>query len=137
MKLFSSTLLGRLTFIVLPLVIAISCKKDDDAPPPTVPAVTTTPLTNITSSSATAGGTILTNGNAAITQSGIVWSKTNNTPTLTDSVVAGITVSGTFTTNITGLDFNNTYYFRAFATNSVGTGYGSVVTLTTASDSVR
>lgn len=137
MKLLFSPLLIRLTFIGLPLMIAVSCKKSDSAPPPTAPAVTTTALTNITTSSATTGGTILTNGNAAITQSGIVWSKTNATPTLTDSVIAGTTASGSFTTNLTGLDFNRTYYIRAFATNSVGTAYGDVVTLNTTNDTTK
>jgi uncharacterized protein (TIGR02145 family) len=136
MKLFSSTLLVRLTCIGLPLLIAVSCKKDDDAPP-TAPAVTTTPLTNISTSSATTGGTILTNGNAAVTQSGIVWSKTNATPTLTDSVIAGTTASGSFTINLTGLDFNRIYYIRAFATNSVGTAYGDMVTLNTTNDTSK
>jgi uncharacterized protein (TIGR02145 family) len=136
MKLFSSTLLIRLIVIGLPLMIAISCKKDDDAPP-TTPAVTTTPLTNITTSSATTGGTILTNGNAAITQSGIVWSKINATPTLTDSVMTGTTSSGSFTINLTGLDFNTAYYIRAFATNSIGTAYGDVLTLNTTNDTSK
>jgi uncharacterized protein (TIGR02145 family) len=94
-------------------------------------------LTNITTSSATAGGTILTDGYAAITKSGIVWSKTSATPTLTDSVIAGTTASGSFTTNLTGLDFNRTYYIRAFATNSVGTAYGDVVTLNTTNDTSK
>jgi uncharacterized protein (TIGR02145 family) len=137
MKLFSSPLLIRLTFIGLPLLIALSCKKNDSAPPPTAPAVTTMPLTNVTTSSATAGGTILTDGNAAITQSGIVWSKTNATPTLTDSVIAGTTSKGSFTMTLTGLDFNTAYYIRAYATNSVGTGYGDVVKLNTANDTSK
>jgi uncharacterized protein (TIGR02145 family) len=137
MKLLSSPLLLRLTYIGLPLIIAISCKKSDSAPPPTAPAVTTTPLTNITTSSATTGGTILTDGNAAVTKSGIVWSKTNGMPTLTDSVMAGTTAKGSFTTNLTGLDFNTVYYIRAFATNSVGTGYGDVVKLNTANDTSK
>jgi uncharacterized protein (TIGR02145 family) len=127
MKLLFSPLFIRLAFIGLPLLIAESCKKDDDAPPPTAPAVSTMPLTNITTSSATAGGTILTDGFAKITQSGIVWSGTNAMPTLTDS----------FTINLTGLDFNRTYYIRAFATNSIGTGYGDVVTLNTANDTTK
>ena len=137
MKLFSSPLLIRLTFACLPLLIAVSCKKNDSSPPPTSPAVTTTPLTNITTSSATTGGTILTDGNAAITQSGIVWSKTNATPTLTDSVIAGTTSKGSFTTNLTGLDFNTVYYIRAYATNSIGTGYGDVVKLNTTNDTSK
>jgi uncharacterized protein (TIGR02145 family) len=138
MRLFSfSSVLIKLTFISLPLINALGCKKNDSAPPPTAPAVTTTPLTNITTSSATTGGTILTNGNAAVTQSGIVWSKTNATPTLTDSVIAGTTSSGSFTTNLTGLDFNTVYYIRAFATNSVGIGYGDVVKLNTTNDTSK
>lgn len=136
MKLLFSPLLFRLAFIGLPLMIAVSCKKDDPAPP-TAPAVSTMPLTNITSSSATTGGTILTNGNAAITKSGIVWSGTNTTPTLADSIIAGTTASGNFIINLTGLDFNRTYYIRAFATNSIGTGYGDVVTLNTANDTTK
>ncbi|OQP67820.1 FISUMP domain-containing protein [Niastella populi] len=136
MKLLFSPLFMRFAFIGLPLLVVVSCKKDDPAPP-TAPAVTTAPLTNVTSSSATTGGTILTNGNAAITQNGIVLSQTNATPTLTDSVIAGTTASGSFTINLTGLDFNRTYYIRAFATNSVGTGYGDVVTLNTANDTTK
>jgi uncharacterized protein (TIGR02145 family) len=137
MRLLSSTLLIRLTFVCLPLLIAVSCKKNDSAPPPTAPAVSTTPLTNVTTSSATTGGTILTDGNAAVTQSGIVWSKTNATPTLSDSVIAGTTSKGSFTTNLTGLDFNTVYYIRAYATNSVGTGYGDMVKLNTTNDTSK
>lgn len=136
MKLFSSSLTVRLAFIGLPLLVAVSCSKKDN-PAPTAPAVTTTALTNITTSSATTGGTILTNGNATITQSGIVWSKTNATPTLTDSVIKGTATSGSWTTNLTGLDFNTVYYIRAFATNSVGTGYGDVVKLNTINDTSK
>jgi uncharacterized protein (TIGR02145 family) len=133
---FSSRSTG-LTITSLILMIAFGCKKSDNSPPPTAPVVTTTALTNITTSSAVTGGTIVTNGNATITQSGIVWSKVNTTPTLTDSVMAGTTASGSFTTNLTGLDFNRTYYIRAFATNSVGTGYGDVVTLNTTNDTSK
>lgn len=39
--------------------------------------------------------------------------------------------TGTFTSNITGLSANNTYYVRAYATNSVGTGYGAEVSFST------
>lgn len=123
--------------VCLMLMLGFGCKKSDSSPAPTIPAVTTTPLTNITTSSAVTGGTIVTNGNAAISQSGIVWSKVNTTPTLNDSVNGGTTSSGNFTTNITGLDFNTVYYIRAYATNSVGTGYGNVLTLNTTNDTSK
>ncbi|AEW01013.1 hypothetical protein A4D02_13735 [Niastella koreensis] len=119
------------------LIVISSCNKKNDTPPPTVPTVTTTALTNITTSSATSGGTIVSDGNAKISQSGIVWSKVNKTPTLTDSVIAGTTSSGSFTINLGGLDFNTVYYLRAFATNIVGTGYGNVVMLNTTNDTTK
>jgi uncharacterized protein (TIGR02145 family) len=114
-------------------VLAMSCKKDKKAPP-TDPVVTTAAVTNITINSATGGGSIVSDGGAAVTKSGVVWSLTNNTPTLRDSVVAGTTANGTFTSNITGLDFNRTYYVRAFAINSVDTAYGNAVSFTTVVD---
>lgn len=124
-------------FIIAMFVIIItSCKKDDPAPP-TIPSVTTAALTNITTSGATAGGTITSNGGAGISASGVVWSKTNLTPTLTDNVISGSTASGSYIANLTNLVFNTTYYIRAFATNSVGTGYGNVITLNTINDTSK
>ena len=96
-----------------------------------LPQLTTAAITNLTYNTATSGGTITSNGGAAITASGICWSKTNNTPTLADSTKAGTTASGSFTSVMNNLEENTTYYVRAFATNSVGTGYGNVVTFTT------
>lgn len=136
MNLFSSSLLIRL-FIGLPVMLVGSCKKNKSRLSPTPPAVTTSPLTNITSSSVTAGGTILTNGNADVIRSGIVWSRTNATPSLTDSVITGTTSSGSFTNSLTGLDFNTVYYIRAYASNTIGTGYGDVVQLNTANDTSK
>ena len=97
----------------------------------TLPQLTTAAITNLTYNTATSGGTITGDGGAAITASGICWSKTNNTPTLSDSTTAGTTASGSFTSVMNNLEENTTYYVRAFATNSVGTGYGNVVTFTT------
>jgi uncharacterized protein (TIGR02145 family) len=127
-RLITALIISLLTLIVT------GCDKDDNKQPPTIPVVTTAALTNITSSGATGGGSIVSDGGDAITASGIVWSKTNATPTLVDSVIAGTTATGTFTSTISGLDFNTQYYIRAFATNSIGTGYGEVVTLNTTND---
>lgn len=96
-----------------------------------VPEITTAAITNLTYNMATSGGTITDDGGAVITASGICWSKTNNTPTLSDSKTTGTTASGSFTSVINSLEENTTYYVRAYATNSAGTGYGNVVTFTT------
>lgn len=124
-----------LLIFYLAIIMVVGCKKDDA--PPTIPSVTTAPLTNITTTGATAGGTITSDGGASITASGIVLSRKNSTPTLSDTVISGTTPSGSFTSNLTNLDFNTTYYIRAYATNAVGTGYGNVVTLNTANDTTK
>ncbi len=124
-----------LAILVVATTFVAACKKDKT--PPTESTVTTAALTNITTNSATAGGTITSNGGAAITASGIVLSRGHSTPTLSDTVMSGTTSTGSFTTTINGLDFNTTYYIRAYATNSVGTGYGNVVTLNTTNDTTK
>ncbi|MDP5002241.1 MAG: hypothetical protein NWQ15_10115 [Flavobacterium sp.] len=43
------------------------------------------------------------------------------------------TGTGSFTSSISGLTPNTTYYVRAYATNSVGTSYGNEINFTTAS----
>jgi uncharacterized protein (TIGR02145 family) len=122
------------SFIIVSILITACDKNDKQAPPPTIPIVATAALTNITTSGATTGGSIVSDGGDPITASGIVWSKTNAIPTLEDSVIAGTTANGTFTSEISGLEFDNSYYIRAFATNSIGTGYGEVVILNTTND---
>jgi uncharacterized protein (TIGR02145 family) len=67
----------------------------------------------------------------------MAWSQAHATPSVTDSVVESTITIGVFTINISGIGSGKTYYFRAFATNRAGTGYGDVVTLTTSNDSVR
>jgi uncharacterized protein (TIGR02145 family) len=134
---FHRLLSAGLSIGLLAIIVAGCDKNDKQAPPPTAPFVSTAALTNVTSSSATAGGSIVSDGGDTVTASGVVWSKANTTPTLADSVVNATATSGAFTVDINGIDFDNTYYFRAFATNSAGTGYGDVVTLTTSGDSVR
>ncbi len=101
---------------------------------PTAPTVTTTsPATSITQTSATDGGTIVSNGGAAITVSGIVWATTANPTTASNlgKTTDGFATGGPWTDNITGLSSGTTYHVRAYATNSVGTSYGSDVSFTT------
>jgi len=98
-----------------------------------IPSLTTTTVTQITSTTATSGGIIISDGGATITASGVCWS-TNQNPTTSDDKTSDGTGTGTFTSDITGLIGNTTYYVRAYATNSVGTGYGNQVIFTTSKD---
>jgi hypothetical protein len=95
-----------------------------------VPVLTTSEIINITQTSATCGGNISSDGNATVTDYGIVWD-TGLSPALTFTKVSNNLNNGTFTVNLDGLTPNATYYVRAYATNSAGTGYGSRISFQT------
>jgi uncharacterized protein (TIGR02145 family) len=65
-----------------------------------------------------------------VTARGVCWS-TGQTPTISDNKTEDGTGAGWFTSRITDLEPNTTYYLRAYATNSAGTGYGSAMSFTT------
>src|SRR4030095_9475149 len=118
-----------LTILIVFAAIYPACKKDKKEI--ALPQLTTATISNLSYNSATSGGTITSDGGAAISASGVCWSKTNNPPTVSDSKTTGTTVSGSFTSVMNNLEENTTYYVRAYATNSAGTAYGSVVPVTT------
>jgi hypothetical protein len=96
----------------------------------TIPNLSTNGVTNILLTMATSGGDITDNGGAVVTARGVVWN-TSPGPTIALSTkTTNGSGSGTFTSSITGLSSNNTYYVRAYATNSVGTAYGNEVSFT-------
>jgi len=91
---------------------------------------TTTAISSITKISATSGGTIIGDGGCTMTERGICWSRLPN-PTISNFKAASGSGTGTFTASLTGLYPNDTYYVRAYATSSQGTGYGPELTFTT------
>ena len=116
--------------LMLPLFF--NCKKEDVPTSTTqfLPVLTTTLPLDVTSTSATCGGNISSDGGAAVTARGVCWSANQN-PTISDSKTTNGQGLGSFTSSITGLSSKTTYYFRAYATNSAGTAYGDWVTITT------
>ena len=98
--------------------------------PPVLPTVVTIPVYNISMSNAIGGGTITDDGNADITARGVCWALTANPTTAVSHTTDGVG-SGGFTSTITDLTSGTLYHVRAYATNSVGTTYGSDVTFTT------
>lgn len=94
------------------------------------PTLTTTPATNITYNSAVSGGNITSTGGAPIDDKGVCWSITTG-PVATGSHASSGAGSGTYTSNITGLNPGITYYIRAYAKNSAGTSYGNQLNFTT------
>ncbi|MCQ2285110.1 MAG: hypothetical protein MJZ57_09440, partial [Bacteroidales bacterium] len=97
----------------------------------TLPTITTTSVSSITSMSATSGGNVTADGGATVTARGVCWSTSQN-PTMADSHTTNGSGTGSFSSSITGLSANTTYYVRAYATNSVGTAYGSQISFTPA-----
>jgi hypothetical protein len=99
--------------------------------PTIVPTLTTTAISSITSSTASCGGNISSDGGALVSSRGVCWNTSSNpTIVLTTKTVDG-TGTGSFTSSITGLSVGTTYYVRAYASNSAGTAYGSEISFTT------
>jgi uncharacterized protein (TIGR02145 family) len=101
------------------------CKKDAQ-----VPGLKTTAASMITTTTAATGGNVTSTGGAEVTNRGVCWN-TAGDPAQTDFKTSDGTGSGTFSSNLTGLLANTTYYVRAYATNSAGTAYGSQINFTT------
>ncbi len=118
------------TFLLVILTLMISACSKDTGDTVTIPLISTSMVTNITSTTASCGGTVTSDGGAAITARGICWS-TAVDPTLTDFKSSdGSLGTGSYNCNIFGLTGNTTYYVRAYASNSSGTGYGDMKSFT-------
>jgi hypothetical protein len=91
-----------------------------------IPTVTTGSLSNIHGTILNGGGNVTNDGGATVIEKGICWDIITN-PTISNNKTSDGTGVGSFTSSVTGLISTTRYYFRAYATNSTGTGYGSVV----------
>ncbi|TDN39301.1 T9SS type A sorting domain-containing protein [Hymenobacter sp. UV11] len=90
----------------------------------------TAPITALTPTTATSGGSILTDGGSPVTARGVVWGKTANPVLGTNRTVDG-NGPGDFSSAITGLLPGTTYFVRAYATNGLGTSYGDELSFAT------
>jgi hypothetical protein len=117
------------------LLLFFSCGKTFERTNPldgkVVPTISGSQITSITPTTANITSLITSDGGASITNKGVTYStnaslsgsiiSTNNVPIVT----------GSFNNNLTGLIPLTTYYFRAFATNIVGTSYGPTISFRT------
>jgi uncharacterized protein (TIGR02145 family) len=113
--------LGLLVFVLLAFN---TCKEEE------LPYLLTSVITDITESSATSGGEILSNGGELISGRGVCWS-TNQFPSVNDQRTAEGAGEDNFTSRITGLHPNTTYYVRAYCMNSNGVAYGEELSFKT------
>ncbi len=96
------------------------------------PTVSTTSQSQVTNKSFVVSGNVTDWGGVEVTDRGIVWSKTNNVPSLENATkVSTGNGLGAFSSYVFGADPSTVYYVRTFATNSAGTSYGSVATVAT------
>ena len=102
------------------------------------PTITTQAASNIATTSATANATISNFGDVTPIQYGVIWSTSPN-PTIdlvTKTTLGVPSTTGAYTSSITGLTGNTTYYVRSYATNTAssaatGTTYGNETSFTT------
>jgi len=93
-------------------------------------SVITTIASSITDNSALSGGEVITEGETTVTNRGVCWS-TNPNPNINNNITSDGSGGGVFTSSITNLTSETTYYYRAYATNSSGTVYGEEYSITT------
>jgi uncharacterized protein (TIGR02145 family) len=125
-------MINKLACFMLVLFFVFNCSDDDNptSPTPSVPLLTTDSVRTVTSLSAQCCGTITSDGGSPIVACGVCWCKTQ-LPTVGDDTTNLGAHAGCFSCEIFGLIPNTTYYVKAYATNSVGTGYGEVLSFTT------
>jgi uncharacterized protein (TIGR02145 family) len=86
-------------------------------------------------------GIVVSDGGSALTARGICYSDNNTEPTLSNSTHTPYSTTVVGTTFTVGLSAGNltpggTYYFRAYATNGVGTAYGETMSFVVADNLV-
>ena len=96
-----------------------------------VPTLNTTAVSSVQNTTAISGGTISSDGGSAVTARGVCWSTVPGPTVALASKTNNGSGTGSYTSNITGLSKNTTYYLRAYATNEVGTAYGNEISFTT------
>jgi hypothetical protein len=95
--------------------------------PITAPTVTTNAASLVSGTSATLIGSITATGGAGATQTGFALSTNSSLSSgVSTSTLGSYSGTGPFTQSLSSLSLNTTYYVRAYATNTYGTGYGSV-----------
>lgn len=131
MKANNNLLIYPKLLLAIFLILTNSCKKDVESIIQ-IPVVTTGFVTEITTISAKIEGNTNTSGGGYIGDRGLCWSNFLAQPTAyaDDNYWEG-GGTGSFTGYMVDLTPGITYYVRAYASNSAGYGYGSVVSFST------
>jgi|GEM_PF-854969 len=97
---------------------------------PELPTVITSEPSNITSNSSLVGGNVTNDGGSDVSEKGIYWSTEPNPETTGQQMPIG-SGTGEFSSLLTGLESETTYYVKAYATSVLGSGFGEEFSFTT------
>jgi len=103
----------------------------------TAPTVTTTTASSIANFTASSGGNVTSDGGASVTARGVQWSTSPLSAMPSGSTTSDGTGTGSFTSSLTGLSASTVYYYRAYALNSAGYGYGTQYSFVTTGPSAE
>jgi len=120
----NSTKIKLTAFLTGLILILLSCEQE-------VPTVKTAEITGVTDYFATSGGIVTDEGSGPVIERGVCWSSINESPMINDFCTIDGKGTGAFISYIDNLDSETTYFVRAYATNSIGTGYGDYLSFTT------
>jgi len=98
----------------------------DDIRLTSTPMLTTATVVAIDTTTASGGGNIPADGGETVTARGVCWNTSGN-PTILDDHTSDGAGTGSFSSQLTGLQPSTVYYVRSHATNGVGTSYGDQV----------
>ncbi|HEV7380044.1 MAG TPA: DUF4347 domain-containing protein [Dyadobacter sp.] len=93
---------------------------------PVAPTLTTASAASITTTTALLGGEVTSDGNAAVSDRGIVWATTSN-PTTGNNKIQNGSGAGSFSATVNNLPQGTRIYVRAYASNEKGTSYGNQI----------
>lgn len=92
------------------------------------PVVSTTTTTLLNRTVATVGGNVTDQGSESVTERGIYYGTDEFSQTNKLTSASG---AGAYSIFLSGLTPNTKYYYKAFATSSIGTSYGDILNFTT------
>ena len=95
------------------------------------PSVTTLTTSEVTKTSVKCGGVVTQDGGSPVTARGVCWSTGYNPALIEGQYTVDGTGTGSFVSQITGLNAGATYRAWAYATNSEGTTFGEAISFTT------
>lgn len=98
-----------------------------------VATVVTAAASDIGASSVVLGGEVTSDGGAAVSDRGVVYSTTDETPTIAEGATkySNGSGTGTFSESIGSLSPSTTYHYNSYAINTEGTSYGTASSFTT------